>query len=110
MKKLITALSFIICATFNTSLVQAQPVTFSVDSLVAECERQMVMGVCTAQIDRTEYPPNATILIAGVGRIPLDSYLKIRNADTQMCTLARAYCTKDPEGGECKTAKALWGR
>lgn len=107
MKKLTIAL--VAFGIFLTTL-NAQEVNISVDNLVAECERQMFMGVCTAQVDRTEYPPNATILLAGVGRIPLDAYLKIRNADTQMCTLARSYCTSAPDGAECKTARALWGR
>lgn len=84
--------------------------TSDIDALVAECERQMVLGTCTAQIDKNSYPPNATVLLAGVGRIPLDSYLKIRNADKQMCVLVRAYCTTQPDGAECKVSKALWGR
>jgi hypothetical protein len=82
----------------------------SIEPMIAECERQMNLGICTALIDKSDYPANATVLIAGVGRIPLDAYLKIRNADKQMCVLARAYCTIAPDGGECKTAKALWGR
>ena len=82
----------------------------STDTMVAECERQMALGVCTALIDKSQYPPNASVLLAGVGRIPLDAYLKIRNADKQMCVLARAYCATAPTGGECKTAQALWGK
>lgn len=82
----------------------------SVDAIVAECERQMALDVCRVAIDKSKYPPNATVLIAGVGRLPLDAYLKVRNADKQMCVLARAYCTKAPDGNECKTAKAFWGR
>jgi hypothetical protein len=82
----------------------------TVDALVAECERQMALGVCTAQIDKTRYPPNATVLIAGRGRVSLDAYLRIRNADKEMCVLARAYCATAPNGDECKTANALWGK
>jgi hypothetical protein len=80
------------------------------DPMLAECQRQMALGVCTAQVDKASYPPNATVLLAGVGRIPLDSYLTIRNAGDQMCNVARFHCTRNPNGPECKTAKALWGR
>lgn len=42
--------------------------------------------------------------------IPLDSYLKIGNANKQMCALARVYYTTAPDGPECRTAQALWSR
>lgn len=97
----------------SAAVAVAMPVIAQVSALermISECKRQMALGICTAQIDQADYPPNATVLLAGVGRIPLDAYLRIRNADKEMCPLARTFCTSNPDSDECKTATALWGR
>lgn len=106
MKKLLIPIALVI-GLFSWPVIGQM---IDLERMIAECQRQMELGVCTAQIDRTEYPPNATVLLAGVGRIPLDAYLRIRNADKEMCPLARTFCNSAPDGDECKTAKALWGR
>ena len=48
------------------------------------------------------------MLIAGVGRIRTDAYLRIRNAGDNMCAVVREVCTADWAGDECKAARALW--
>lgn len=63
-------------------------------------------AVCVA-LDRKDYP-NSTILVAGVGRIQTDSYLKIRNAGDQMCAVVREVCTAEFNSDDCMAARALW--
>jgi hypothetical protein len=100
MKKiLITLLLTLSCSVFAN---------VNVDKIVGECERQMALDICTAKIDRNSYPKNATVLLAGIGRINLDAYIKIKDAGDNMCTLARAYCTNTPNSDECKASQALW--
>lgn len=77
------------------------------DNMVAHCESVMAQKVCRVQLDRKSYP-NETVLVAGVGRIKTDSYLKIRNAGDQMCSVVRDVCTASFDGDDCKAARALW--
>jgi hypothetical protein len=67
----------------------------------------MAQNVCRVALDRKDYP-NGYVLVAGVGRINADSYLKIRNAGDQMCAVVRDVCTADFNGQDCKAARALW--
>ena len=78
-----------------------------IDSMVTQCQSVMTRGVCRVQLDRSNIP-NATMLVAGVGRIKTDSYLKIRNAGDQMCVVVRDVCNANFEGDDCKAARALW--
>ena len=78
-----------------------------IDSMVTHCQSVMTRGVCRVQLDRSNIP-NATMLVAGVGRIKTDSYLKIRNAGDQMCVVVRDVCNANFEGDDCKAARALW--
>jgi hypothetical protein len=78
-----------------------------IDNMSAHCERVMAQGVCKVKSDRSEYP-SSTVLVAGVGRVKTDSYLKIRNAGDQMCNVVREVCTASFDGDDCKAARALW--
>jgi len=78
-----------------------------IDNMVRHCEAVMAQGVCKVVLDRKAYP-NPTILVAGVGRISTDSYIKIKNAGDQMCNVVREVCTASFDGDDCKAARALW--
>jgi len=86
-----------------------------VDNMVAQCDAVMKQGACAVVLDPRDYP-NATILIAGVGRISTASYLRIRapadarnpDGSFQMCVIVREVCTSDWTGDDCKAARALW--
>jgi hypothetical protein len=78
-----------------------------IDNMVRNCDAVMARGVCKVVLDRKAYP-NSTVLVAGVGRIKTDSYLKIRNAGDQMCKVVREVCTADFDSDDCKAARALW--
>lgn len=78
-----------------------------IENMVRNCERVMAQNVCRVALDRKDYP-NGYVLVAGVGRINADSYLKIRNAGDQMCNVVREVCTSDFDGQDCKAARALW--
>lgn len=83
--------------------------------MVANCELVMRQGVCAVVLDPRDYP-NATILVAGVGRISTASYLRIKapadakNPDGtyQMCSVVREACSASFDGDDCKAARALW--
>lgn len=80
------------------------------DRLQAECDFQMALGVCKVENDASDYPPGtSSVLIAGVGRVPLATYLRVRSAGPQMCSIAAQYCRESPAGDECKVARAFWG-
>lgn len=79
-----------------------------IDTVVAECERQMQQTICTVQLDASQYDPTAKLVIPGVGRVSLASYIKLRSADKEMCNMAKKYCTEYPDGDECKIAKSFW--
>ena len=97
------------------ALVAFRAVARPVDNMVAQCEAVMKQGACAVALDPRDYP-NATILIAGVGRINTASYLRIRapadakNPDGtyRMCAVVREVCTADWTGDDCKAARALW--
>lgn len=78
-----------------------------IDNMVRNCDRVMVQNVCRVALDRKDYP-NGYVLVAGVGRINADSYLKIRNAGDQMCNVVREVCTAEFDGQDCRAARALW--
>lgn len=78
-----------------------------IDNMVHHCDAVMAQGVCKVVLDKKDYP-NSTILVAGVGRIQTDSYIKIKNAGDQMCTVVREVCTASFDGDDCKAARALW--
>jgi hypothetical protein len=78
-----------------------------IENMVRNCDAVMTQGVCKVALDRKNYP-NSTILVAGVGRISTDSYIKIKNAGDQMCNVVREVCTASFDGDDCKAARALW--
>jgi hypothetical protein len=77
---------------------------------IQSCNEEMAQGICFAQLDSTQYAPGASVHIAGVGRVPLDAYIDIRNAQTAMCTLAEQKCDLNPTGAHCTVAHALWDK
>ena len=101
--------------TFLLALAAAAASAGPVNNMVAQCEAVMRQGACAVALDPRDYP-NATILIAGVGRISTASYLRIRapadarNPDGtfRMCAIVREVCTADWTGDDCKAARALW--
>jgi hypothetical protein len=79
-----------------------------IDAMVGNCQAVMDRGVCKVVLDRNSYP-NKTMIVAGVPyRISTDSYIKIKNAGDQMCTVVREVCTANFDGDDCKAARALW--
>lgn len=77
---------------------------------IITCRSEMARGVCYAQLDRAAYRPGATLTIPGVGRVPMDAYIDIRNAGDGMCSLAAEKCEQDPRGAHCTVAHALWDK
>jgi hypothetical protein len=88
---------------FLIGSAQAGPV----DNMVAQCEAVMKLNVCRVQLDRKSYV-NPTVLIAGVGRVSTESYVKIRNSGDHMCKVVREVCTTAFDGDDCRAARALW--
>ena len=85
-----------------------------VENMRSHCEQVMAQGQCRVALDARDYP-NATILIAGVGRISTASYLRVRglgdlkNMDGTyaMCSVIATAC-KSWDSDDCKAVRALW--
>lgn len=86
------------------------PLRADLDTMFAECQRQMAMGTCAAANDTTVYAISDTVLISGVGRVSRNAYNRVRSGKEDMCVKAKAYCQAAPDSAECKTAQALWGK
>lgn len=79
----------------------------------AECEFQMARGVCTVQLDRSDYPAGATHLFIRGKRVQLDAMLMLRSTDNSMCRVAAQACEAGAGGTPlqrdiCHIARARW--
>lgn len=81
-----------------------------------ECVRQMVSGVCAAQLDKSTLPyGTGATWIVGSKRLPLDAYIDIRSlanpddmTDTKMCDFALSKMLAEPGGAHDQVARELW--
>lgn len=102
MKRSLIALAIVAAVSFQA---QAQDVTAA---MVAECQRQMTLGVCSAANDTTVRPKGTKVII-GKRRVAVEAYDYVRKGDATMCPLVARACLADPDGDVCYTGKALWG-
>ena len=106
------ALIFIVCVGAST-LTQAQTTKVTqADEIVAmlkRCEAAMLFGTCSVFQDERFIPADTPpVLIAGRGKFPVIDYVRLQNQGGFMCPYAEMQCAKDPKGGVCKIAQALW--
>jgi hypothetical protein len=98
-----TLILFLALLSFGASAADSR-----VDTMVGNCTDVMVRDVCRVVLDRKNYP-NPTMKFAGVPYlVSTDSYIKIRNAGDQMCSLVRQVCAANFDSADCKAARALW--
>ncbi len=79
----------------------------------AECEFQMSRGVCSVQLDRSDYPAGATHLFIRGKRVQIDAMLMLRSTDSSMCRVAEQACAAGAGGTAmqqdlCHIARARW--
>lgn len=79
----------------------------------SECEFQMARGVCSVQLDRSDYPAGATHLFIRGKRVQLDAMLMLRSTDNSMCRVAEQACAAGASGTAmqqdlCHIARARW--
>jgi hypothetical protein len=92
-----------------------------IDNMTANCQEVMKKGACRVAADERDYPVGGMTLISGVGRVSNASYLKIRNARTDMeadgetftmCAMIKVVCVAygSPEwnSDDCKVVRGSW--
>ena len=87
----------------------------SIDETVAECIRQMKLGVCITKNTNSSSNLDSTILISGIGRVSNKAYSEYASKvnynnpnDFSMCYLAGKYMKNSPGSDHDKIARALW--
>ena len=104
MKKLLIA--FLLCF---TAAAHSQPKPAEIVEMLKRCEEAMLFGVCSVQRDERFIPADTPpILIPGKGSFPVIDYVRLQNQAGFMCPYAEMQCARDPKGGVCKIAQALW--
>jgi len=87
----------------------------TLNSIIQECERQMLSGVCFAQTERNYPGDNETILLSGAGRVSRKIYYEIMKkyniknpSDISMCKFALRKITLYPGSDYEKISRAMW--
>lgn len=106
------ALIFIVCMGASV-FAQAQTTKVTqADAIVAmlkRCEAAMLFGTCSVFQDERFIPADTPpILIPLKGSFPVIDYVRLQNQGGYMCPYAEMQCAKDPKGGVCRIAQALW--
>lgn len=90
-----------------TASAKAQPADIA--TMLKRCEAAMLLGTCSVFQDERFIPADTPpVLIAGKGKFPVIDYVRLQNQGGYMCPYAEMQCAKDPKGGVCRIAQALW--
>jgi len=81
------------------------------DTLHARCVQDMVANTCKVMgtgSTTVTAKPGELVFVAGVGPIDAVAYQQMYAAGDAMCSVVRAACAKQWDGGQCMTARALY--
>jgi len=81
------------------------------DTLHALCVQDMVANTCRVMgtgSTAVTAKPGDLVFVAGVGPIDAVAYQQMYAAGDAMCSVVRAACAKQWDGGQCMTARALY--